>query len=813
MEAVRDDADFQRPVPAVQTLPARERIEHLREHHLQARYAASIDRLRIETRVMRQTEGEPMALRRANVFAAICREMPIEIWPDELIVGHAGARPLCRDVIADDCAVLLKGQRLASLMVDTMEYELKDFDPADQKELTCEIAPYWRGSGQWERTHTGANLRALPDHLRDLLFLDTSTFPPKQSMIYTPFFISGGHYGHNCAAYPEVLEKGLSGIRGEAKAKLAAIDKNDSAARTFLEAAVLAMEAAENAGRRFADKARALAAKEENPARRDELIRIAAICERVPAHPASTFHEALQSIFLTQVLLNWETPNIFSQTAGRIDQYLLLYLEEDLRRRTLTGEDAQELLDCYLIKLSHVNRGNHLAVGGYRADGRDATNALSYMLIESMKHIRFAHPFISVLIHARTPQKLLIRAAELSALGTGHPVYLNADTLTTQMLARGSMGGAPVTLDLARTATPVGCYEPVLMGMDSGYFYGGYFNLAAVYELVLTNGYSRRYQKKIGLETGDPRLFTSFDAFKKAYAAQLSHMMQNFSAATDVFERVMAELLPTPFESSLIKDCIARGKSREDGGARFNFRTVIGAGPADAGDSLAALRKLVFDEKKITMDDLCRALAADFAGHEDIRSLLCAAPKFGNNDDYADDEAAWVSHLFAEEVSKQKDTRGGHAAPMGAPLQYYMFGGWVVGALPSGRKAWQPLADAWSPSAGCDVNGPTAILNSMGKINHAELTAGVTLNLRFDPVIFHGREGIPRFVNFLRAFADQGVFQVQLNIIDTETLRQAQREPEKYRNLVVKVAGYSAYFTQLIKPLQDGLITRTQHRL
>ncbi|RJQ79810.1 MAG: hypothetical protein C4519_10840 [Desulfobacteraceae bacterium] len=813
MKAVQDKTNFQSPASTIlKPVPTRKRMQRLRERHLNTKPTASIDRLRIETRVMKETEGEPMPIRRAKVFAAVCKDMPVEIWPGELIIGHAGARPLCRDVIPDDCPLLLKGKRMESLMVDTIEYGLKDFDPADQKELITEIVTYWRGSGDWERSHTGCNMRALPEHLKDLLLLDTSTFPPKQSMIYTPFFISGGHYGHNSIDYPLVLEKGLLGIKAKAEAKLASVGREDGS-RPFLEGAVLALGAAAEAGKRFAAKTRELAEKEEDPVRRNELMDIAAICERVPANPARTFHEALQSIFLTQVLLNWESPNILSQTTGRIDQYLLRYFETDLQQGALTEEKAQELLDCYLIKLNHVNRGNHLAVGGYKADGRDATNALSYMLIESMKRVRLAHPFISVLLHSRTPEKLLIKAAELSALGTGHPVYLNAEILTTQMLVRGSMGGAPVTLDLARTATPVGCYEPVIMGRDSGYMYGGYFNLAAVCELVLTNGYSRKYAKKIGPETGDPRRFDSFGVFKEAYLAQLRHMMQNFSAATDIFERVLADLLPTPFESSLIKDCIARGKSREDGGARFNFRTVIGAGSSDAGDSLTAIRKLVFEEKKITMDDVCRALETDFEGHEDIRSMLCAAPKFGNDDDYADEQVAWVSHMFAREVSRQKNTRGGHAVPMGAPLQYYMFGGWVVGALPSGRKAWQPLSDAWSPCTGNAVNGPTAILRSMGKVDHAELTAGVTLNLRLDPSIFRHREGISRFVDFIRGFADQGVFQVQLNIVATETLRRAQNDPENYRDLVVKVAGYSAYFTQLAKPLQDGIIARTEHRI
>ncbi len=814
MEAVFETESVRRPsLPEVSHLPIKGRIERLRQYHLSTHYTASIDRLRIETRIMKETEGDPMVMRRAKVFAAVCREMPIVIWPDELIIGHAGARPLCRDVIPDDCAVLLKGQRLASLMVDTIEYGLNDFDPADQKELIEEIAPYWRGSGKWEKTHTGSNLQALPEYLKELIILDAGDFPPKQSMIYTPFFISGGHYGHNSISYPEILEKGFSGFLKEAEAKLATTDPKDGASRTFLEAAVLALKAAVGAGARFADKARECAEKEKDSLRRSELEAIAGICARVPAHPARTFHEALQSIFLAQVYLNWESPMILSQTAGRIDQYLFPYLEADLHRGHITEDEAQELLDCYLIKLNHVNRGNHLAAGGYRANGRDGTNALSYMLIESMKHIRFAHPFISVLVHARTPRKLLIKAAELSALGTGHPVYLNADILTLLMLARGTAGGPPITLELARTATPVGCYEPVLMGVDSGYMFGGYFNLATVLELVLTNGYSRHYRKRIGIETGDPRCFATFEEFKEAFYGQLCYMMKNFTAATDVFERVLADLLPTPFESCLIRDCIERGKSREDGGARFNFRTIIGAGSSDAGDSLTAIRKLVFEEKKLTMDALCKALETDFKGYEEIRTMLAVASKFGNDDDYADEQVAWVSHIFAQEVAKQKNTRGGHAVPMGAPLQYYMFGGWVVGALPSGRKAWEPLSDAWSPCAGCDVSGPTAILGSMGKVNHAELTAGVTLNLRFDPSIFRERDGIPRFVDFIRAFADQGIFQVQLNIIDTDTLLQAQQEPDKYRDLVVKVAGYSAYFTQLIKPLQDGVIARTQHKI
>ena len=797
-----DDAQIQR---------SGERTERLRQAHLALPVTFSIDRLRIETRVMKETEGEPIVLRRAKIFAAATREMPIEILPDELIIGHTGARPLSRDLVPDDCPLLLSGRRYATF-VDTVHFRLQDFDPTDQRELVEEIAPYWRGNGDWEQTQTASNLLALPEHLKRLLCADETVFPPKRSAIYTPSF-EAGHYGHNSVGYRDVLEKGFWKIKAEAEERLAALETGRERERLFLQAAALCLDAAAKAGARFAARATEEAAREANETRRGELRAIADICEHVPAHPARTFYEAVQSLYLTQVLLNWETPRMVSQTAGRIDQMLCPYLIRDLETGTITPEEAQEILDCYLIKLSHVNRGNHLSVGGYRADGRDGTNAVSYMLIEAMKRVRFNEPYMGVLIHPRTPQELLVRAAELSALGVSHPVYLNADVLTTQMLARGSAGGAPVTLALARTATPIGCYEPVIAGLDSGYMFGGYFNMAAVLELVLTNGYSRYYKQEIGTETGDPRTFATFEDFREAYRKQFRFMMDNFCDATRCYEKVLAEVLPTPLESSLIHDCLERGKSREEGGARYNFTMVVGAGPIDAGDSLAAIRTLVYEEKKITLDELCRALENDFEGREDLRRMLCDVPKFGNDNDYADEQSAWVSHLFAEEVASQPNTRGGYAVPLGAPMQYYLVGGRVVGALPSGRKAWEPLSDAWSPCAGADMNGPTAILGSMGKIDHAELTAGVTLNVRLDPGIFKLRDGLARFIQFIRGFVDQGFYEVQFNIVSTDTLRAAQREPEKYKDLVVKVAGYSAYFTRLMKPLQDGIIARTEHKL
>ena len=788
------------------------RVTKLRETHVKLTYdAASINRLRIETRVMKATEGEPMVLRRAKVFAAVARETPTVILPDELIVGHAGVQPLYEDIIPDDIPVLLAGKKVTPVK-EQVTYALKDFDPEEQKELKEEIAPYWRGNGDWVRTQLGSNMKALPDHLRELLLTDDTVFPPKRSLIYTPF-IKGGHVGHNSANYEKVLKKGLRGIAQEAREKLASLPSDSKREARFLESVLVALEAATEAGGRFAAEAKKIAASEKDKKRQAELLQIAQICERVPAEPARNLHEALQSIFLLQVLLYWESPRSMSQTPGRIDQYLYKYYKNDIDSGILTQEEAQELFDCYFIKLSHVSYGSHISVGGYRPDGRDGTNEVSYMLIESMKHVRLVEPFFSILVHSRTPEKLLIHAAELSSLGSSHPVYLNADTLTTMMLARGTKGGPCITLPLARKATPVGCYEPVIPGQDSGYMFSGFFNMAAVMELVLTNGYSRYYKQQIGRETGDPSTFATFEEFKDAYRQQLAHMAKNFSDASNIFEGVFADVLPTPFESSVIEGCIEKARSREEGGALFNFKQFVGAGSTDAGDSLTAIRKLVYEDKTVSMKELCEALENNFEGHERLQKQLQDAPKFGNDDNYADEQAAWVSHVFAEEVGKQPNTRGGFSIPLGAPLQYYMFGGWVVGSLPSGRSAWQPLSDAWSPSAGCDTKGPTAVLASMGKIDNAELTGGVTLNLRFDPGFFKLKDGIQRFTHFIRSFADQGIFHVQFNMVNGETLRAAQKDPDKYSDLVVKVAGYSAYYTRLLKPLQDGIIARTEHRL
>jgi pyruvate formate-lyase/glycerol dehydratase family glycyl radical enzyme len=800
----------------VMTIKPTPRIGRLKEAYLNLKPTASIDRARIETKVMRETEGEPMVKRRAKVFAAVAREMPVEIYPDELIVGCHSVRPYCENVSPADGPNLEAGNVFQLTSLD--HYDPSAFSDEDKRALREELIPYWKGQGKYENTRQGRILQRLPSELADLIYADPKEYPPKCSMIYCGNM--GLHYGHNCVGYDKVLKNGFLGIKKEAEDKLASLDSTDPddlERIPFVEGVIMAMEAAAEVGKRLAAKARELAAGEKDTKRKSELLNIAKVCDWVPANPARTFHEALQSYYLTWMMLFWETPYCWSVTPGRADQYLYPYYQADMKKKRITKEDAQELIDCYFIKLNlnQTNKYHHVSVGGIGIDGNDATNELSYMFIEAMMHTKVEEPILSVMLHSKSPDDLLIKACQLCSMGTGHPQFLNSEVMLSQALARGSLGGPAITLEDARSACPIGCIELGIPGKDSGY---GYFavitNLAAAMEFVMTNGFSRRYGRKMGLETGDPRQFKSFEEVKEAYRKQVAWIRRNRTIDNNIEERVIAELSPTVYESALIEGCIEKGIPRELGGAYYNFNTgVVGAGSSDAADSLTAIKKLVFEDKKITMDQLCDALDKNFEGYDELRQMLLAVPKFGNDNDYADEQATFVSHVYASESVKQKNTRGGHCSPGGSPLAMYISCGRVVGALPSGRLAWEPLSDAWSPCAGSDLNGPTAVLKSMGKVDSAELLGGVILNMRIDPAVFKDGDGLKRLVDLIRTFIDQKIYHVQINVVSAETLRAAQKEPEKYQDLVVKVAGYNAFFVRLDRPLQDGIIARTEHSI
>lgn len=797
---------------SVYTIKPTPRIERLKEAFVKLKITASLDRACIETRVMKETEGEPMLTRRAKVFAAIAREMPIDIYADELLVGFISVRPWCNNITPADGPELEAGWSF----YDTVGAEHAGSNLTDEENriLNEELIPYWKGAdGKYERTREGRNLQNIPKELAEIIFMDPDSYPPRDTQIYSRSM--GMHYGHNCPNYQKVLSKGFLGIKKDAEERLSKLDLSQPGEikkELFLKGVIIAMQAASELGTRFAAKARSMAEKEDDITRQKELLEIAKVCDWVPANPPRTFYEALQAYFFTWILLLWETSWTWSFSIGRADQYLYPFYEKDIKEGRITKEDAQELVDCFIIKLNQLIQYTHVSVGGFKADGSDATNELSLMFIEAMMHTRLVEPVFGVLIHSKTPDTLLIKACQLCSMGSGHPQFINNDVLIEQALARGTMGGQNITLQDARAAAPFGCSELGIPGRDSGYYYFGLCNLAAGMEFVLTNGFSLHFKRKMGLETGDPRKFKSIEEVREAYRKQIDFMRKNISTFGNIAEQSIAELSPTLYESALIDDCIEKGICREEGGAHYNFNTgLVAAGTADVADSLAAIKKLVFDEKKITMDQLCDALEHNFEGYEDIRQMLLNAPKYGNDDDYVDMEAAFVSHVYASEMTKIRNTRGGYMCPGGSPLAQYVVLGEVLGALPSGRLAGKPLADAWSPFAGVDMEGPTAVLNSMGKIDHVEILGGVVTNLRIDPVVFKDSDGIRRLANMLRTFIDLKIFEVQINVVSSETLKAAQKEPEKYRGLVVKVAGYNAFFVQLSKTLQDSIIARTEH--
>ena len=816
------------------------RVERLRNAYLEnfkhSQPAYTIYADRAIARVMKQTEGEPMVLRRAKAFAAVVAEMPVNIYPDEPLVGWIAGMPEATAACAEQ-----RGARF-ELQLENIE----KIDEEDRRVLKEEIIPYWKGDGGW-RKHWGTRAyQLMPPDTRYLLYGDADPNGEKAWMVSlsdphgSPYIKSpkkveelgrgiidelmrNQHVGHSSYGYEKVLKKGFLGIRQDAENRLARIDITDPDEMRkipFLEGVIIAMEAAAGIGERFALKALELAEIEADPVRKAELQKIAEVCAWVPAHPARTFHEALQSVWFTQIMNFWETPLTLAVSPGRADQYLFPYYESDIKVGRLTKEEAQELLDCWMMRFSqdaspyhsHSGAGYHLDVGGLKADGSDATNELSFMFLEGMMHTRLIEPNLGVLVHSKTPDDLLIKACQLCSLGTGHPEFLNQDVFVENFLARGTLGGPTVPIELARASGAIGCNEPHVANYDSEYQLGAVLPLPAVLEMVLWNGWSPLHKKQMSIKTGDAREFKSFEELQEAFVKQLEYIARHCAIVSACFELALEETYPTVYQSALIEDCIEKGIPRESGGARFNFGPCVAtAGGVDLGDSLAAIKKLVFEEKKITMDQLLSAMENNFEGYEDLRQQLLQAPKFGNEDHYVDSLVVWVTEVFSKEIKKHKNTRGGYLLPYQNPLASYYAYGKMIAALPSGRKAWEPLSDGISPTRGSDTNGPTAILKSVSKIDNPSVSFGHTLNMRLSSEVFGTQEGIARFTALIRTFIDLKIHHIQFNLVSSATLRAAQERPADYQDLMVRVAGYVAYFVKLVKPLQDSIIARTEH--
>jgi formate C-acetyltransferase len=572
---------------------------------------------------------------------------------------------------------------------------------------------------------------------------------------------------------------------------------------------------------RHAEKARELQKTEKNKERRKELKKIAEVCSHVPANAPRDFWEALQYYWFIHLGVVTELNPWDSFNPGRLDQHLYPFYEKGLEDGSLTREKAEELLQLLWIKFNNhpappkvgvtaeeSNTYNDFALintGGVKSDGSDAVNELSYLILDVVEEMRIPQPSSMVQISKKTPDDFLKRALRIIKTGFGQPSVFNTDIIIQELLRQGK------AIEDARNGGASGCVETGAFGKEC-YILTGYFSLAKVLEITLNNGLDPGTGKKIGLETGYPTEFSSFDELFAAFKKQLNYLIDIKIKGNNIIERLYAEHLPVPFLSLLIDDCVAKGRDYNDGGARYNTNYVQGVGLGTITDSLTAIKYQVFDKRQVTLRELLTALRADFDGYENLRqTLLNKTPKYGNDDEYADNIMKAVFEAYYDSVEGRPTTKGGHYRINLLPTTVHIYFGKALGATPDGRKAKEPVSEGVSPVQGADRKGPTAVIKSVSKIDHAR-TGGTLLNQKFAPELLADEDGLDRLAHLIRTYFKLDGHHIQFNVVNAETLREAQKHPEKYGDLLVRVAGYSDYFVNLSTELQNEIIKRTEHK-
>jgi len=788
------------PTEAVAAAPAGDRAARLRERFLRGQREVCIERARYLTESYRRTEGQPAVLRQARALAHILSHMSVRIEPDELLVGNVTGRPLGAGIYPEGVARRILGELPNLGRRDCNTFAIS---PEDERELVESILPYWRG-------------KTIEDRARELWSPGvTATFEKVAPFILTE--IAG--IGHMLNNHQRVLERGLLAIIEEAAGKRRAARKK--AQRDFYQAVDIAARSVISWANRYADEARRLA-NTTTGSRRDELVAIAEACHHVPAHPPRTFQEALQSVlfvhYATQIE-SWES----AISLGRMDQFLYPVYRADIEAGQLSRERALELLACFYVKLSHsiplfdadvtlafsgLTNFANTVIGGMDAEGKDATNELSYLMLEAMERVRTPQPNFGVRIHKQAPREFRDAVVEAVAGGIGNLQLFNDEAVIASLTDRG------VALKEARDYGIIGCVEQAVPGKSFTSSDAGLFNLPICLELALNNGRGRLVRDQIGLATGDPRSFTCIEDVIKAYQAQVEYLVGRMAEALEGLAHAHAERRPVPLASSLTDDCLTRGLDLTAGGAHYNFTGVQGVGVATVGDSLAAIDRLVFDQGRVTMEELLAALDTDFEGREPLRQMLLnKAPKYGNDDDHGDRFARLAAEIYCRAVERHRNFRGGWYSPGLYSVTTHIAFGLMVGATPDGRRAGELLSQGISPAHGRDRCGPTAALKSAAKLNHRLASNGVALVQMLSLGASAREHASDVLGGLLEAYFTYGGQELQWNPVDRSTLVAAQQNPEAYRGLVVRVAGYSALFTDLNRVVQDELIARTEHAL
>jgi formate C-acetyltransferase len=825
-----------------------ERVARLRQQSLDAIPTISTERAELMTEFYRQDMGPMSApVRRALAFQYLMEHKTICINEGELIVGEKGSAPKATPTYPELCCHSLKDLYILNSREKTR------FAVSERARQVYQdtIIPFWQGKS-----------------MRDLIFREMTEEwkAAYDAGIFTEFMEQRAP-GHTVLD-DKIYRKGFLDFKRDIQQSLQNLDYlNDPEAydkQEELKAMLICADALIRFAERHAEKARELAQQETDSQRKKELECIAEVCSHVPAHAPRNFWEALQYYWFVHLGVTTELNTWDAFNPGRLDQHLYPFYKnasvgsKAQSSTTLTREQAEELLQCFWIKFNNqpappkvgvtaAESGTYtdfalINTGGVKEDGSDAVNELTYLILDVIEEMRLLQPSSCLQLSKKNPDEFIKRAARIIRTGFGQPSIFNTDVVVQELIRQSK------SVEDARNGGNSGCVESGAFGKEN-YNLTGYLNMPKVFEITLNNGVDPRTGKKIGLETGDPSQsplpqspcppldnplnppllrgrgkgeatkgqvggcpFESFEELLEAYKKQLKHFVDIKVRGNNVIERLYAKYMPAPFLSLLIDDCIATGKDYHDGGARYNTTYIQGVGLGTLTDAMTAVKYHIFDEKTLSFEALLAALKDDFVGHEQVRQMLMnKTPKYGNDDDYADDVMVALFEAYFDAVDGRKNTKNGTYHINLLPTTVHVYFGSVLGATPDGRKAWQPLSEGVSPVQGADRRGPTAVIKSVAKIDHAR-TGGTLLNQKFTPQLLKNDDGLNNLVHLVRTYFKLDGHHIQFNVVDAATLRIAQENPEQHRGLIVRVAGYSDYFCDLSKALQDEIITRTEHQ-
>ena len=782
---------------------ATERVRRLREESLNTQPRLYMERAVLETEAYRKYEGtvsvpELRALTLRHFFA----HKTISIHRGELIVGEKGDGPQSAPTFPELCCHTIEDMQI----MDRRELIRFAVTPEDLRIQKEEIIPYWE-----KRSIRYRILNSMSDEWKAAY----------ECGIFTEFMEQRGP-GHTVGSN-KIYQKGFLDYREDIRRAMDALDfvhdKDALHRKEELSAMSIACEAVMILGRRYEALAREMAAAETDPQWKADLLTIAENCAVVPAHKPQTFHQALQMYWFVHLAVTSELNPWDSYSPGRLDQHVYPFYRDDVAAGRLTRDQALELLECLWVKFNNQPAPPKVGVtlkesgtytdfanintGGIAPDGSDGVNDVSYLILDCMDDMKLLQPSSNVQISRKTPMKFLLRACEISRKGWGQPAFYNTEAIVQELLAAGK------SLEDARRGGTSGCVETGAFGNEA-YILTGYFNLPKILELTLYNGYDHVAGRQLGLPLGNAEDFHSYEELLDAYHKQIEYFLDIKIRGSNLIESIYANYMPVPFLSVITNDCIATGKDYNAGGARYNTSYLQGVGIGTVTDSLAAIRFQVFDGKNITMRDLLRAMREDFANDPQILNLVQNhSPKYGNDDDYADDIMRSVFEFYRDAVTGRPNQRGGTYRVNMLPTTCHVYFGEVMLASANGRRAGKPVSEGISPEKGADTNGPTAVLRSCAKMDHLS-TGGTLLNQKFTPSVVAGEAGLRQMANLIRAYFNMDGHHIQFNVIDRQTLLDAQAHPEEYKDLIVRVAGYSDHFRNLSRALQDEIIARTE---